>query len=83
MKRDDDDGRVIYSMEALDAVSPRRRPFPHRAKDKAKRGGDDGLTKDELRWLMGGAVRAALAVGLIFAAALVIFVLFCTKVWFR
>ena len=40
------------------------------------------LTKEESRAYAAGAVKAALLVALVFAGAFLLFILFCTQVWF-
>lgn len=41
------------------------------------------LTKQQERWAIFGALKAALAVALIFGGVYFLFILFCDNVWFK
>jgi hypothetical protein len=79
---DDDDGRVVCNMDVdgmrwHDKVA-RRKIF---ATHQAAHGGQ--MTRSEARRFTWVAVQAALFLASIFSVAWVLFILFCTQVWFR
>lgn len=76
---DDDDGRVIANMNIEGA--------PWYVKGS---GGDSGPVDEanmpdmKQTWhIITGALAAGLVIGFVFIAAFFLFILFCTKVWFR
>ena len=77
---DDDDGRVIASMN-IDGmpwyVRGRRQEKPESASDLSD------LTKEENRAIVLGAMKAGLTVGSVFFIVFLLFILFCFFVWFR
>ena len=77
-KRDDfeDDGRTIADMnvDGMPWYAPNRQDPENTEKVE--------LTREEQRWMIGGALKAALLVGGIFGIVYFLFLLFCTKVWF-
>ena len=77
-KRDDfeDDGRTIADMnvDGMPWYAPNR--GDPESTEKVE------LTREEQRWMIGGALKAALLVGGIFGIVYFLFLLFCTKVWF-
>jgi hypothetical protein len=81
-KFDDDDGRVICSMD-VDGMrrherSNRRELFvPPQAPSSGQ------MTRSEARRYAWYAVQAGLLVALVFSAVWVLLTLFCTLVWFR
>ena len=78
-----DDGRTIADMnvEGMPWYSPKgSRPGTDRTR---KSGGETFLTKDESRYYTWGALKAALLVVGVICTGIVLFILFCTKVWFR
>ena len=79
---DDDDGRVICSMDVEgmrwhDKVARRKK----NATPQVAQG--EQLTKAEARRYAWYAVQAGFLVASVFSAVWVLFILFCTKVWFR
>ena len=81
-KYDGDDGRVICNMD-VDGMHWH---------DKATRGKKfatrqiahgEQMTKSEARRFAWYAIRAGLIVPLVFSVVWVLFILFCTQVWFR
>ena len=97
-KYDDDDGRVIANMdiEGMPWNNGYNRWFGGIYKKKYRRDiekqmaeqqqGDPQdlkLTKRETRMLVLNALAAVLLIGAVFALAGFLFILFCTKVWFR
>ncbi len=78
---DDDDGRVICDMNV-----PGMPWYEKNARKNARRqrkDSGDSMTPREARRYTFYAVLAGLAVVGIFSAAGILFILFCTKVWFR
>ena len=97
-KYDDDDGRVIANMdiEGMPWNNGYNRWFGGIYKKKYRRdiekqmaeqqqgeSQDLKLTKRETRMLVLNALAAVLLIGAVFALAGFLFILFCTKVWFR
>ncbi|MDD5923441.1 MAG: hypothetical protein PUC88_01475 [Clostridia bacterium] len=97
-KYDDDDGRVIANMdiEGMPWNNGYNRWFGGIYKKKYRRDiekqmaeqqqvepQDLKLTKRETRMLVLNALAAVLLIGAVFALAGFLFILFCTKVWFR
>jgi hypothetical protein len=81
-KYDDDDGRVICNMDVdgmrwHEKATHRRDPATH----QDTQGGQ--MTKSEARRFTWYAIRAGMLVVLIFSVVWVLFILFCTQVWFR
>lgn len=85
---DDDDGRVFANMnvEGMPWYTPPAAVQPQSEKDAgAERQEQEPirLSKKEGRALLGGVLKASLLVLLIFVVGFLLFILFCTKVWFR
>lgn len=81
-KYDDDDGRVICSMDVSgmrrhDKSIPRMRTAPLQVAQ------GEPMTRSEARRYAWYAVKAGLLVATVFSVAWVLFILFCTQVWFR
>ena len=76
--RDDyeDDGRTIANMN-VDGM-----PWYEPARQDPENTEKIQLTREEQRWMIGGALKAALLVASVFGIAYFLFLLFCTKVWF-
>jgi len=79
---DDDDGRVICNMD-VDGMrwndrSIRREKYATRKDALAEQ-----MTRSEARRYTWYAVLAALLIVLVFSVTWVLFILFCTEVWFR
>jgi hypothetical protein len=79
---DDDDGRVICNMDVPgmrwhDRAVRRQ----ERAQRKASQGGQ--LTRSEALRYTWYAVLSGLLIAAIFSTVWVLFILFCTQVWFR
>ncbi|MEN6579328.1 MAG: hypothetical protein ABFD05_01710 [Anaerolineaceae bacterium] len=81
---DDDDGRVICDMD-VDGMRwhDKRLHDEKPATPAASVAQGEQMTKSEARRYTFSAVLAGLTVALIFSAVWVLFILFCTKVWFR
>lgn len=81
-KFDDDDGRVICNM---DVEGMRWHDKPARRKETELRPVSQvgQMTRSEARRYTWYALRAGLVVAGIFSVVWVLFILFCTQVWFR
>ncbi|NLJ65433.1 MAG: hypothetical protein GX337_08640 [Christensenellaceae bacterium] len=79
-----DDGRTIVSMDFDKYMSYGRvgGSAPPAASPGESTGFDE-LTKDEMRIVRRASLKAGLLVALVVAAAMALFILFCTKVWFN
>jgi hypothetical protein len=88
---DDDDGRVIVNMDVEGMPwhnqGTRRERFGFLKKtDKAPSRPNpmgNGMTKSEARQYTWYYMLAGLTIGLVFSATWVLFILFCTQIWFR
>lgn len=83
---DDDDGRVISSMN-VDGMpwyreDPTGRPDSQKREQKSPED-ELQLTKKERRAMIGGVFAAALLIAGVFALAGFLFILFCVYVWLR
>ena len=78
---DDDDGRVIASMN-VDGMPwyQRGQRFDKFRREKASDFSD--LTKEEEREIIKGALKASLLIAGVFILAMLIFILFCLYIWF-
>lgn len=76
-----DDGRVVARMNVEGMPWYTERPA-----DAPERSESDGepvrLSREESRAFAWGAVKAALLVTAVFSVAAVLFILFCTDIWF-
>jgi hypothetical protein len=79
---DDDDGRVICNM---DVEGTRWYEKSVRRKEIAKRQASqvDQMTRSEARRFTWYAILAGLLIASVFSVTWVLFVLFCTEIWFR
>jgi len=88
-KYEDDDGRRIADMSGIDLHSPggvSEAPQRNRAADTETETGIPGqppFTRRETLRIMFVTLGWSLLIGLVFIAAIGLFILFCTKVWFR
>ena len=78
-----DDGRTIVNMnvEGMPWYSPGGPASGE--KEKERDGREPALTREESRYYTWGAVRAALLVVGVMCAGIILFVLFCTEIWFK
>lgn len=78
---DDDDGRVIASMN-VDGMPwyQRSQRFDRNKREQASDFSD--LTKEESREIVKGAMKAALLIAGVFILAMLLFILFCLYIWF-
>ena len=79
---EDDDGRVICNM---DVEGTRWHDKAVRRRERAARKIPSGeqMTRSEVWQYTRSAVLAGLLIVMVFSMTLVLFTLFCTKVWFR
>jgi len=79
---DDDDGRVICDMdvEGMRWHDKRVRGEKREAR-RAARG--DQMTKSEARQFTWYAVLAGMLIAAVFSVTWILFILFCTEIWFR
>ncbi len=83
----EDDGRVICSMDV--EGMPQRGfawKFVHRRREQAPvwpASHPNQLTPTEARYYTASSLLAGLSVVLVYAVAMVLFILFCTNIWFR
>lgn len=81
-QHDDDDGRVICDMDVEGMRwHDRRVRREERAQRRTPQG--DPLTKAEARRFTAHALLASFLVVAVFSITWVLFVLFCTEIWFR
>lgn len=81
-KEFDDDGRVICNMDVegmrwYDKNSRRRDPETHKIH------AGNQLTRSEAWQFTWSVILAGLSIVAIFSVAWVVFILFCTQIWFR
>ena len=78
---DDDDGRVIASMN-VDGMPwyQRIQRFDRNRREQASDFSD--LTKEENREIVKGAMKAGLLIAGVFILAMLLFILFCLYIWF-
>lgn len=78
---DDDDGRVIASMN-VDGMPwyQRSQRFDRNRREQASDFSD--LTKEENREIVKGAMKAGLLIAGVFILAMLLFILFCLYIWF-
>lgn len=79
---EDDDGRVICSMD-VDGMQWHDKAIHHEKKTVRKVVQGDQMTKSEARQFTWYAILAGLLIVLVFSVTWVLFILFCTQVWFR
>jgi len=81
-KYDDDDGRVICSMDVDGLRKHDRRTAREIFAARAETTPEQMTQQEALRYTWY-SVLAGLAMVFVFSAVLVVFILFCTQVWFR
>jgi hypothetical protein len=81
-KFEDDDGRVICSMD-VDGMRWHEKPIRQAniATQKIPQGNQ--MTRSESRRFTWYALLAGLLIATVFSVVWVLFILFCTKIWFR
>lgn len=81
-KYEDDDGRVICSMDVDGLRKHNRRTAREIFAARAETTPEQMTQQEALRYTWY-SVLAGLAMVFVFSAVLVVFILFCTQVWFR
>ena len=79
---DDDDGRVICSMD-VDGMRWHEKRLRREVNAGRKVAQGEPMTRSEARQYTWYAVLAGLLIATVFSVTWVLFVLFCTKIWFR
>ena len=79
---EDDDGRVICNM---DVEGTRWHDKDLRRREQAARNlpSVEQMTRSEVWRFTGSAVLAGLVIVMVFSVTWVLFILFCTEIWFR
>lgn len=83
---DDDDGRTIADMSGIGSPSPLGHlPFKKKQRPEAEgqdyRMEDPPFTREETRWYMLGALKAALLIGFAFIAGLALVTILLMLLW--
>ena len=80
-----DDGRVICPMDVDGMPWKKERSFLGRLREKSEESSrrEEKMSSRQMRMYTAGALKAALLIIGVFSVALVLFILFCTKIWFR
>lgn len=78
-KEFEDDGRVIANMN----IEGTPWYVPEGIEDKTSGQNYTKPTRGETFALIKGALAAGLVIGLVFVLAFLVFILFCTEIWFR
>jgi hypothetical protein len=81
-KYDDDDGRVICKMD-VDGMRWQDKVTHSKKTALCQVAAFEQMTKSEARQYTWYAIKAALLVASVFSVVWVLFILFCTQVWFR
>lgn len=77
---EDDDGRVVAPMNVEGMPWHARAPEGEGPAEPEKE--PLRLTREESRAFAWGAVKAALLVAVVFSVAAILFIMFCTNIWF-
>ena len=94
MKKKDfeDDGRQIADMSGtyqswyglrMGRDKPKKKTAPKSESDSSQQKIEPEPTKKEIRQVAANAILAAMLLGAVFIGAAFLFLLFCTKVWFK
>lgn len=78
----DDDGRVICSMD-VEGMRWHDKRVRRESREARKVSQGDQMTKSEARQFTWYAVLAGLLIAAVFSMTWVLFILFCTEIWFR
>ncbi len=81
-QHDDDDGRVICNMDVEGMRWHDKRVRGEKREARRVSHGDQ-MTKSEARQFTWTAILAGLLIAAVFSVTWVLFILFCTEVWFR
>lgn len=75
----EDDGRVIANMNIEGTPWYVADDMKNRASEQVR----TNPNRKETFYLIKGALTAGLIIGFVFVLAFLVFILFCTKIWFR
>jgi len=78
----DDDGRVICNMD-VEGTRWHDKVVRHSERTARKMPSGEQMTRSEAWRFAWSAVLAGLLIVLVFSVTWVLFILFCTKIWFR
>lgn len=81
-KYEDDDGRIICNMD-VEGMRWSGNKALRNEKEKHNAARGEQMTRSEARRFTWYAVLAGLLVASVFSVTWVLFILFCTKIWFR
>ncbi len=81
-KYDDDDGRVICSMD-VEGMRWHDKRVRRENREARRISQGDQMTKSEARQFTWYAVLAGLLIAAVFSVTWILFILFCTEIWFR
>ncbi len=78
----DDDGRVICSMD-VEGMRWHDKRVRRESREARRISQGDQMTKSEARQFTWYAVLAGLLIAAVFSVTWILFILFCTEIWFR
>ena len=78
----DDDGRVICNMD-VEGMRWHDKRVRRENREARRVSQGDQMTKSEARQFTWYAVLAGLLIAAVFSVTWILFILFCTKIWFR
>lgn len=78
----DDDGRVICSMD-VEGMRWHDKRVRRESREARRVSQGDQMTKSEARQFTWYAVLAGLLIAAVFSVTWILFILFCTEIWFR
>jgi hypothetical protein len=78
----DDDGRVICNMD-VEGMRWHDKRVRRESRDARRAIQGDQMTKSEARQFTWYAVLAGLLIAAVFSVTWVLFILFCTEIWFK
>jgi hypothetical protein len=79
---DDDDGRVVCNMD-VDGIRTHDKRVRREQRQILKVKQGNQMTKAEARQFTWYAVLAGLLIASVFSVTWILFILFCTQIWFR
>ena len=79
---DDDDGRVICNMD-VEGMRWAGKSDRRKSNEQTNTPLGDQLTRSEARRFTWNAILAGLLVATVFSVTWILFILFCTEIWFR
>ena len=79
---EDDDGRVICNMD-VEGMRWHDKRVRRESREARRVSQGDQMTKSEARQFTWYAVLAGMLIAAVFSVTWILFILFCTKIWFR